>query len=485
MRLSRYFKKVVITSLTLAMVLGGSTSAFADSNKWKGKEHDKGRHNHDVRFELTGYKGKFDIKIEFNDVRGADVEWAIRHIASLAAKRVFEGYEDGTFQPRKPITRIEAITAAVRLMGLREQAESPAEMNSNLNFKDAAKIKEKYPWAVGYVAVAAENDLFLETDNEVNPDKPADRLWATTLLVKALKLENEAMAKMNTKLSFADAREIPAGSVGYVAVAVEKGLINGYEDNTFRPNRPVTRAELAALLDRTGTQLPDYNNNVVNGQVSALNGNVLTVVKAGQTKQIALHSDVVVLRNGARVNASDLKVGDEVKVTLYNNTATLIEVTKPVEQENQYLTAQGVVNSVNGNVVSVVKTGETAATQYVLHPNSVIIRGGTQVNASALKAGDEVKLYIINNTVSIVEVTKAVDEQNQFTVNGKFHSLTLNHQGEIATISVTQSVYNGTALRVYNVAENVTIIGNPAQLVPDQNVELKGTNNIVNSIEIK
>ncbi len=50
--------------------------------------------------------------------------------------------------------------------------------------------------------------------------------------------------------------KIPAGSVGYVEVAIEKGLVDGFEDNTFRPNQPVTRAQLAALLDRTGNQLP-------------------------------------------------------------------------------------------------------------------------------------------------------------------------------------------------------------------------------------
>ena len=139
-------------------------------------------------------------------------------------------------------------------MGLREQAESAAEMSTKLNFKDADKIPA---WAVGYVAVALENDLFTESDDAVQPKKEADRLWATTLLVKALKLNAEAKAKMNTTLTFKDAKQIPAGSVGYVESSDRKGLVDGFEDNTFRPNQPVTRAQLAALLDRTGNQLPE------------------------------------------------------------------------------------------------------------------------------------------------------------------------------------------------------------------------------------
>ncbi len=101
------------------------------------------------------------------------------------------------FKPEKTVTRIEAITAAVRLMGLREQAESDAEKPTKLNFKDADKIPS---WAVGYVAVALENDLFTESDDSVKPNEDADRLWATTLLVKALKLEAEAKAQMTAHL---------------------------------------------------------------------------------------------------------------------------------------------------------------------------------------------------------------------------------------------------------------------------------------------
>ena len=31
---------------------------------------------------------------------------------------------------------------------------------------------------------------------------------------------------------------------------MEEGLVNGYPDGTFQPDRPVTRAELAVILHR-------------------------------------------------------------------------------------------------------------------------------------------------------------------------------------------------------------------------------------------
>lgn len=418
--MKKVLKKTVVTGLALAMIAGGSTSVFADG---KGKGHDRDDDKRDYKYEYN--RGvKFDQKslinvsnsknvniiINFSDVVGGDVEWAIKHIASLAAKRVFEGYEDGTFKPRNTVSRIEAITAAVRLMGLRDQAESQAEMSTDLNFKDADKIEEKYPWAVGYVAVALENDLFTESDTTVQPEKAADRLWATTLLVKALKLDAEAKAKMNTKLPFRDANQIPAGSVGYVAVAVEKGLIDGFEDNTFRPNAPVTRAQLAKLLDRTGDQMPDHDQNTVTGTVAAaVSNNVLLVNKNGVNTPVTLDPNAFVFRGGVRVPATEIKVGDEVRIKLYNNIAIFVEVTKQAPTAPVVdFTVSGRLYSLEWNQGKIAKVGVNTAvygsttpnvSYYNVDPNYTIVG-----NAAQLVYDHEIELKGRNQVVTTIVV---------------------------------------------------------------------------------
>lgn len=395
-------KKFVATGLVLTMVMGGASAAFAKNNDHE--DNDRGN-----RTESKGYdnnklnvKGNIQIRINFDDLKGA--QWAMRYIASLASKQVFEGYEDGTFKPNKSVSRIEAITAAVRLMGLREQAESAAEMSTKLNFKDADKIPA---WAVGYVAVALENDLFSEGDDSVQPQKEADRLWATTLLVKALKLNEEAKAKMNTALTFKDAKQIPAGSVGYVAVAIEKGLVDGFEDNTFKPNQPVTRAQLAALLDRTGNQLPEDQNT-----------------------------------NSGTVNTA-----------VYNN------------------------------VLSLTKNG--APVQYVLHPDAFVLRNGVKVAASALQVGDEVKVRSFNNTVVFVEVTKLAEVNQVVDVWGTLNGTTLNAQGKIAVISITQNVNGVNQTTDFNVSPTVAMTGNLGEFKQGRLLQLKVENQVVTTIDVK
>lgn len=466
--MNKAFKKVMVTGLTMAMMVGGATAAFADNDKGKG--NDKDRHNQ-VKYDKNNDKFKQDnddvyinnmsvknlnIKISFDDIQGGDVEWAARYIASLASKRVFEGYEDGTFQPRKTVTRIEAITAAVRLMGLREQAESAEAKQTNLNFKDANKVKD---WAKGYVAVALQNDLFEESADMVQPEKEADRLWATTLLVKAMKLQDEAKAKMNTKLNFKDADKIPAGSVGYVAVALEKNLIDGYEDNTFRPTRPVTRAELAALLDRTGNQIPD--NTALKGSLSSdVSNNTLTVVQKGQTYNVEIDSNAYIFRNGERVSASTLRAGDEVIVRTYGGKAIFIEVTKLANGSDlpSNSTFNATLNaSVSNNRLYLTQNNKNYSIE--LASDVSIIRDGKSVSASELRSGDEVRVRTSGGKVVLVEVTKLANgsdlpSNSTFTAtlnasvsNNKLHFTKDNKNYSVELASDVSIVRGGKTVR--------------------------------------
>ncbi|SEC24556.1 S-layer homology domain-containing protein [Paenibacillus sp. GP183] len=549
-------KKLVVSGLTLSMVLGTGTAAFA-----KDFNQNKGDNNYQTQKKNT--KSTTNVRMNFKDMTEGDVQWATQYIADLANRQIFEGYPDGTFQPQNTVTRIEAITAAVRLMGLRATAESSSKMQTNLNFKDANQVPS---WAVGYVAVAVENNLFAESDTQVNPNQAADRLWATTLLVKALGLQSEADSKMNVHLPFVDAGKVPAGSVGYLQVAIEKGLVNGFQDNTFRPNQQVTRAEIAALLDRTGNQLPSNNDGLVNGTVAApVTNNILTLTDAGQTNSLTLDSNAFIYRGGVQVSISALQVGDVVKTRSYNNNVIYVEVTQPVGTPvttNSGVTTGTIAALVNNNILTISSNGQTVnltlspntfiyragaqvsssalqvgdvvninsynntvisveVTQPVnstvsqdglvtgtivspvynnvltitnsagqtvtlgLNSNTSIYRGGVQVSASALLAGDVVNAYTTNNAVNLVQVTSTSQVLN-LNVSGTLNGTTLDSQGKISTISINQVDSNGTVQTfIYAVSPTVTISGDASQLVQNHSILLQGSNQVVSTIVIQ
>ncbi|PWW07387.1 S-layer family protein [Paenibacillus cellulosilyticus] len=427
------FKKVAISSMAAMVLLSGASTAFA-----------KGHDNDDKKDDKDDKKNSSSITINVNFKDEEDLKWATEYIIRLASKGIVNGYEDGTFKPNKKISRIETIVAAVRLMGLREQAESAEEMSTDLNFKDADQLKKKYPWAVGYVAVALENDLFSETEDSIQPEKPATRLWSATILVKALKLEAEAKAKSSTKLTFKDAKQIPAGSVGYVAVALEKGIITGYSDNTFRPNQQVTRAELAALLDRTDSQLPDSEDTdiqAITGTLKAsVSNNSLTVVKSDNTeKTLTIDPNVFIFRDNKKASLSDLKAGDEVLVRTYNGNVIFIEVTKLAETTTTTTDVTGTLKAaVSNNSIVVVKADKTEAALTV-DKNTVVVRNNKTAKLSDLKAGDEVLVRTSNGKVIYIQVTKLASTTTTADVTGTLKAAVSNNSIVVVKADKTET----------------------------------------------
>lgn len=84
-------------------------------------------------------------------------------------------------------------------------------------------------------------------DGMFKPDYKVTRAQAAIMIGKALKLEGEPR---NTH--FKDVTSSVTGS-GYIASAVERGIISGYHDGTYRPYESVTRGQMAMFLNRAFT----------------------------------------------------------------------------------------------------------------------------------------------------------------------------------------------------------------------------------------
>lgn len=100
-------------------------------------------------------------------------------------------------------------------------------------------------WAQDAIEMLAGLGVVDGTDNvHYEPNRPITRAELTKILVKALDLPVD-----ETETTFNDV-SADAWYVGYTAAAARAGLVKGYEDGSFRPDRLVTREELAAVLVR-------------------------------------------------------------------------------------------------------------------------------------------------------------------------------------------------------------------------------------------
>ncbi|WP_426451081.1 S-layer homology domain-containing protein [Paenibacillus sp. S-38] len=113
-------------------------------------------------------------------------------------------------------------------------------IESNKSFDDLASH-----WAQSDVELLA-NKLVVDgvTADEFQPDRSITRAEFAALVVRSLSLN-----AVTTNTYFTDVNS-SAWYANTVASATYAGIINGYEDNTFRPDAEITREELAAMVVR-------------------------------------------------------------------------------------------------------------------------------------------------------------------------------------------------------------------------------------------
>ena len=95
---------------------------------------------------------------------------------------------------------------------------------------------------IGYLA--NKNQIAGYLDGSYKPYQVITRAEAATLLGRALKFDGT-----QTNTNFKDVSNDSFAS-GYIQKAVEANIITGYDDGTFKPDKTVSRAEMAILISK-------------------------------------------------------------------------------------------------------------------------------------------------------------------------------------------------------------------------------------------
>lgn len=163
--------------------------------------------------------------------------WAFEAVSELVDKNVINGYEDGSFKPDRTVNRGEWAKMMVTAANLDISDTTTVHCSDLTNH-----------WSNRYVN-AAINYLPSYNDGTYKPDRMITRdvVTASMVRLKGYDISEVDYAILN---QFKDVNSIGNYMKAYVAVAVEKGLISGFEDNTFRGQDTLTRAEAATILNR-------------------------------------------------------------------------------------------------------------------------------------------------------------------------------------------------------------------------------------------
>lgn len=168
----------------------------------------------------------------FTDVSG---HYAENHIVSLASKGVISGYGDGTFKPDANITRAEFASMVVNSL---EKACGYTLSKSSVFADTAGHWSETIVGKlVACGIVNGFEDGTFKPDIEITRGQAA--IMASNMLHWCGVTAQSATPYPDTIGHYADA---------HIQTLQHFGVVNGYEDGTFKPDISITRGQAAMMI---------------------------------------------------------------------------------------------------------------------------------------------------------------------------------------------------------------------------------------------
>jgi N-acetylmuramoyl-L-alanine amidase len=172
----------------------------------------------------------------------ANSYWAAADINAIAALDIIGTVESDYFRPLSYISRGEFTRAIVKAANI---PDKPVK-TKDLLFDD---VEKNHPYFT-FINTAINSGIMSGTaDKKFSPDDYLTKAQAATILVRAMGLENTS-AVSASKTSFADDGKIPAWSKKSINIAREMGIISGNDRNELAPDKLLTRAEVAEMLNK-------------------------------------------------------------------------------------------------------------------------------------------------------------------------------------------------------------------------------------------
>ncbi|WP_058304524.1 S-layer homology domain-containing protein [Gorillibacterium timonense] len=369
------------TALTLAVLTGSviPATAFADTAAGTAA----------VSWKIQAANQFLDVKSTY---------WGAKDIAKLSMLGIVQGY-NGSFTPEKEVSHQDAIVMAVRMMGYEEEALTIKNSSIPLVFSFGLS-----DYAKPYVKVALDHNLIgLAEIPEHDANwgiSSASREWIARVIIRLADKDSEALSKTLAPTAFKDGDSITDELVGYVNEAVDLGIVNGFEDGTFRPAVAVTRSQAAALLNRASVFLAVKPGNAITGTVTYLDSSKLSLMTdEGVVIQADLTGQTLIYKDKTLLSASTLKVGNLVDVIVSGTTAYFVDWKS--DQGPVVANGEGIAVSLNATDKKISLAASTGQVDYSL----------TELAYESVKnlvAGDKIRYQLYGTKMVSAQIVPVV-----------------------------------------------------------------------------
>lgn len=174
-------------------------------------------------------------------MEGAAEYFAAKHAG--AHKMYIHGFKDGTFRPDDTVTRAQTAAMLMR--------------NLDINYKGTSSYTDtKGSFAFKEIEMARQADLILGfKDGTFRPKQPVTRaqvaVIASRWVNKMCKGETDS-AMCHPAKPAVNFNDVPADhwAANAISHASKLGIVNGFNNGSFKPEQPIIRAQMVVMLNR-------------------------------------------------------------------------------------------------------------------------------------------------------------------------------------------------------------------------------------------
>ena len=201
----------------------------------------------DIHHRNDGYPvlEESDLTAYFTDV--PVTQWYANPVYNLAAEKILVGKGNHLYDPEATVTRAEFVTILAKTAGkdlsLQKAATPFSDVRTNA-------------WYAAAVSWAYEEGLAKgKESNRFCPDDPVTREEISAFLTRFIRRYSDEELPAAKELTFFDTGRISLWAREDTAFLTALGVINGFPDNTFRPQNFATRGEAAQMVNVTRLHL--------------------------------------------------------------------------------------------------------------------------------------------------------------------------------------------------------------------------------------
>lgn len=328
---------------------------------------------------------------DFTDVSRSD--WYYQFVDYVTSKGYFNGTSETTFAPAENMTRAMFVTVLFRFDGAKGDRSQSA-------FTDVAPGE----WYTDAINWAAANRIVDGVGNgKFAPNDPITRAQMCTMIERYLALYKKAwkvtLPETVSVSVMVDENAIPAYALAAVKQCQRHGLVNGFEDGTFRPNELSTRAQVAAVIYR------------MSYLVQGAKPDNTPSVNPGGTVNPPVNPPVTAYTVSFNANGGTGTMAD---VTVISGSYTLPVCTFTAPKGQQF---KGWATSASGEVISGTSINVTAnTTLYAIWSDDLI---GNAVLKSVKQANDRFS----DMKSAVVSAVETVNKDNKYLTDAQLQQV--------------------------------------------------------------